>query len=50
MDTKELMEKAIRFHGHICADVTIGVLAFKFVLENGFNYFPNEEVPSPKSQ
>jgi len=44
MDTKELMEKAIRFHGHICADLAIGVLAFKYVSENGFNYSPNDEV------
>jgi formylmethanofuran dehydrogenase subunit E len=44
MDTKELIEKAIRFHGHICADLAIGVLAFKYVLEHGFNYSPNEEV------
>ena len=44
MDTKELIEKAIRFHGHICSGLAIGVLAVKYVLENGFNYSPNEEV------
>ena len=44
MDTKELMEKAARFHGHICAGLAIGVLAAKYVLEQGFNYSPNDEV------
>ena len=44
METKELMEKAIRFHGHICSGLAIGVLAAKYVLEHGFNFSPNEEV------
>ncbi|MFX0028649.1 MAG: FmdE family protein [Candidatus Hermodarchaeota archaeon] len=44
METKELMEKAARFHGHICPGLAIGVLAAKYVLEHGFNYSPNEEV------
>ena len=44
METKELMEKAIRFHGHICSGLAIGVLAVKYVLEHGFNFSPNEEV------
>ena len=44
METKELMEKAIRFHGHICSSLAIGVLVAKYVLEHGFNFSPNEEV------
>lgn len=44
MDTKELMEKAVRFHGHICPGVAIGVLAAKYFLEHGFNYSVNEEI------
>ncbi|MHA2283528.1 MAG: FmdE family protein [Promethearchaeota archaeon] len=44
METKELIEKAIRFHGHICSGLAIGVLAVKYVLEHGFSYSPNEEV------
>jgi len=44
METKELMEKAARFHGHICPGLAIGVLVAKYVLEHGFNYSPNEEV------
>lgn len=44
METQALMEKATRFHGHICPGLTIGVLAAKYVLEHGFNYSPNEEI------
>ena len=44
METSELMEKASRFHGHICSELAIGVLAVKYVLSHGFNYSPNEEV------
>jgi formylmethanofuran dehydrogenase subunit E len=44
METKDLMEKAARFHGHICPGLALGVLAAKYLLEHGFNYSPNEEV------
>jgi len=44
MEAKELMEKAVRFHGHICPGLTIGVLAAKYVLEQGYDYSPNEEL------
>ena len=44
MEAKELMEKAARFHGHICPGLAIGVLAAKFILEHGYNYSPNEEL------
>jgi len=44
MEAKELMEKAVRFHGHICPGLVIGVLAAKYVLENGYKYSPNEEL------
>ena len=44
MEAKELMEKAARFHGHLCPGLAIGVLAAKYVLDHGFNYSPNEEV------
>ncbi|MFX1385422.1 MAG: FmdE family protein, partial [Promethearchaeota archaeon] len=37
------MEKAVRFHGHICPGLTIGVLVAKYILEHGFSYSPNEE-------
>jgi len=44
MEAKDLMEKAVRFHGHICPGLTIGVLAAKYVLEHRFDYSPNEEL------
>ncbi len=44
MEAKDLMEKAARFHGHICPGLAIGVLAAKYVLEHNFNYSPNEEI------
>ncbi|MFW9971878.1 MAG: FmdE family protein [Candidatus Odinarchaeota archaeon] len=44
MEAKNLMEKAVRFHGHICPGLAIGVLAAKYVLEKGFEYSPNEEL------
>ena len=44
MEAKELMEKAVRFHGHICPGLTIGVLVAKYVLEHGYEYSPNEEL------
>jgi formylmethanofuran dehydrogenase subunit E len=44
MEAKELMEKAVRFHGHICPGLTIGVLAAKYVLDHGYEYSPNEEL------
>ena len=44
MEAKELMEKAVRFHGHICPGLAIGVLAAKYVLEQGYDFSPNEEL------
>ena len=44
MEINDLMEKATRFHGHICPGLAIGVLAAKYILENGFKYSPNEEI------
>ncbi len=44
MEAKALMEKAARFHGHICPGLAIGVLAAKHVLEHGYHYSPNEEL------
>ena len=44
MEINDLMEKASRFHGHICPGLAIGVLAAKYLLDNGFKYSPNEEV------
>lgn len=44
METKNLMENAVRFHGHICPGLAIGVLAAKYTLEHGYLYAPNEEL------
>ncbi|MFX1313975.1 MAG: FmdE family protein [Promethearchaeota archaeon] len=44
MEVKDLMEKAVKFHGHICPGLAIGVIAAKYLLENGFKYSPNEEI------
>jgi formylmethanofuran dehydrogenase subunit E len=44
MDNKELMEKAVRFHGHICPGLAIGVIATKYLLDNGFKYSHDEEL------
>jgi formylmethanofuran dehydrogenase subunit E len=44
MEANKLMEKAVRFHGHICPGLAIGVLAAKYILEHGFDYSPNEEL------
>lgn len=44
MEVKELMEKAVRFHGHICPGLAIGVLAAKYILEQGYDFSPNEEL------
>ncbi|MFW9865373.1 MAG: FmdE family protein [Candidatus Thorarchaeota archaeon] len=44
MEINDLMEKASRFHGHICPGLAIGVLAAKYLWDNGFKYSPNEEI------
>ena len=44
MENKSLMEKVVRFHGHICPGLAIGVLAGKYLLEHGFTFAPNEEL------
>ncbi|MHA2324239.1 MAG: FmdE family protein [Promethearchaeota archaeon] len=46
MEINDLMERASRFHGHICPGLAIGVLAAKYVLDHDFNFSPNEEVVS----
>jgi formylmethanofuran dehydrogenase subunit E len=44
METKDFMEKAVRFHGHICPGLAIGVLTAKYLIDNGYRYSPNEEL------
>ncbi|MFX1394899.1 MAG: FmdE family protein [Promethearchaeota archaeon] len=44
MEAKELMEKAIKFHGHSCPGVAIGVLVSKYILEHGNEFSTDEEL------
>ncbi len=44
MDAKKLMERAIKFHGHSCPGLAIGVMAAKYVLEQGNNFSADEEM------
>jgi len=44
LETKELMEKAVKFHGHACPGVAIGVLVSKFILEHGNDFSLDEEI------
>lgn len=43
-EAKELMEKAIKFHGHSCPGVAIGVLVSKYILEHGNEFSTDEEL------
>ncbi|MFX1239072.1 MAG: FmdE family protein [Promethearchaeota archaeon] len=44
LNTKELLSKAVNFHGHACPGLLIGVLASKYVLENGNDFSLDEEL------
>lgn len=44
VEAKELMEKAVKFHGHTCPGVTLGVLVSKYILEHGHNFSIDEEL------
>ncbi len=44
METKDLMEKAVRFHGHNCPGLAMGVLTAKYLLDHDYLYAPNEEI------
>ena len=44
MEVRELMEKAVKFHGHSCPGLAIGVLASKYILENGNDFSIDEEL------
>ena len=41
---KDLMQRAINFHGHSCSGLAIGVLASKYILENGNDFSIDEEL------
>lgn len=44
METNELMEKAVKFHGHSCPGVALGVLVSKYILEHGNDFSIDEEL------
>ena len=44
MDTTDLMNKAVKFHGHSCPGLAIGVLVSKYILENQNKFSMNEEL------
>jgi len=44
MKVEELMEKAVKFHGHSCPGLAIGVLASKYILDNGNDFSIDEEI------
>ena len=41
---EDLMEKAVKFHGHSCPGLAIGVLASKYILDNGNDFSTDEEL------
>lgn len=44
METKELMEEAVKFHGHRCPGLAIGVLVAKYILDHGNEFSVDEEL------
>jgi formylmethanofuran dehydrogenase subunit E len=44
MEIRQLMNKAVEFHGHTCPGVTIGVLAAKYILDHGNEFSIDEEL------
>jgi formylmethanofuran dehydrogenase subunit E len=44
MKVEELMDKAVKFHGHSCPGLIIGVLASKYILDNGNDFSIDEEL------
>ena len=44
MDARELMKKAVDFHGHACPGVAVGVLVSKYILEHGNDFSVDEEL------
>jgi formylmethanofuran dehydrogenase subunit E len=44
VETKELMEEAVKFHGHTCPGLALGVLVSKYILEHGHDFSIDEEL------
>ncbi len=44
LNAKFLMEKAVKFHGHACPGVALGVVVSKYILEHGNEFSLDEEL------
>ena len=44
LEAKSLMEKAVKFHGHSCPGLAIGVLVSKYILDHGNDFSIDEEL------
>jgi len=44
VEAKELMERAIKFHGHACPGLALGVLVSKYILEHENDFSIDEEL------
>ncbi|MHA1689330.1 MAG: FmdE family protein [Promethearchaeota archaeon] len=44
MDAKQLMEKAVKFHGHVCPGLALGVIVAKYILEHDNQFSIDEEL------
>ncbi|MFX1276879.1 MAG: FmdE family protein [Promethearchaeota archaeon] len=44
MSINDLLKKAVDFHGHSCPGLAIGVLASKYILDNGNDFSIDEEL------
>lgn len=44
MDAKKLMDKAVKFHGHSCPGLAIGVSVSKYILEHGNDFSTDEDL------
>lgn len=44
LDAKDLMKRAVEFHGHACPGIALGVLVSKYILEHGNNFSIDEEL------
>lgn len=44
LEANELMKEAVKFHGHSCPGLAIGILASKYILEHGNDFSTDEEL------
>ena len=44
LEAKSLMEQAVKFHGHTCPGLAIGVLVSKYILEHGNDFSIDQNI------